>query len=58
MRKEVNELYDLVDKLTKRVDELESKPAAAPASEELRRQSASFSTDDKRINRLNSILNA
>lgn len=58
VRKEVNELYDLVDKLTKRVDELESKPAAAPASEELRRQSASFSTGDKRINRLNSILNA
>ena len=58
VRKEINELYDLVDKLTKRVDELESKPAAAPASEELRRQSASFSTGDKRMNRLNSILNA
>lgn len=37
LREEVNELYNLVDALTKRVAELEKKPAAEPAKEEFRK---------------------
>lgn len=37
LREEVNELYSLVDALTKRIEELEKKPAAEPASEEFRK---------------------
>lgn len=37
LREEVNELYSLVDALTKRVEELEKKPAAEPAKETFRK---------------------
>lgn len=37
LREEVNELYSLVEALTKRVDELENKPAAEPAKEEFKK---------------------
>lgn len=37
LREEVNELYNLLDALTKRVEELEKKPAAEPASEEFKK---------------------
>lgn len=37
LREEVNELYSLVDALTKRVEELEKKPSAEPAKEEFRK---------------------
>ena len=37
LREEVNELYSLVDALTKRIEELEKKPAAEPAKEEFRK---------------------
>ena len=37
LREEVNELYNLIDALTKRVEELEKKPAAEPAQEEFKK---------------------
>lgn len=37
LREEVNELYSLVDALTKRIEELEKKPAAEPAKEEFKK---------------------
>ena len=37
LREEVNELYKLVDSLTKRIEELEKKPAAEPAKESFRK---------------------
>lgn len=40
LREEVNELYSLVEALTKRVDELEKKPAAEPAQEEFKKAKA------------------
>lgn len=40
LREEVNELYNLVDALTKRIEELEKKPAAEPAKESFRKAKA------------------
>ena len=40
LREEVNELYSLVDALTKRIEELEKKPAAEPAKESFRKAKA------------------
>lgn len=37
LREEVNVLYNLVDALTKRIEELEKKPAAEPAKESFRK---------------------
>ena len=37
LRKEVNELYEIVRKLEERIAELEKKPAAEPASEEFKK---------------------
>ncbi len=45
LREEVNELYSLVDALTKRIEELEKKPAAEPAKEEFKKaKTDKFST--------------
>lgn len=58
LRKEVNELYDVIDKLTKRVDELEKKPAAESATEEFKKAYAYKDTGDAKIDRLNRIISA
>lgn len=51
LREEVNELYNLVDALTKRVEELEKKPAAEPASEEFKKaKKVSFNDRDEHRN--------
>lgn len=41
LRREVNELYELVHRLEERIAELEKKPAAEPASEEFKKVSES-----------------
>lgn len=52
LRKEVNELYDLVDKLTKRIEELENKPAAQPVQEDFKNVSQVEKTGNKAIDTL------
>ena len=52
LRKEVNELYDLVDKLTKRIEELENKPAAQPVQEDFKTVSQIEKTGNKAIDTL------
>lgn len=52
LRKEVNELYDLVDKLTKRIEELENKPAAQPVQEDFKTISQVEKTGNKAIDTL------
>lgn len=52
LRKEVNELYDLVDKLTKRIEELENKPAAEPVQEDFKKVSQVEKTGNKAIDTL------
>ena len=52
LRKEVNELYDLVDKLTKRIEELENKPAAQPVQEDFKTVSQVEKTGNKAIDTL------
>ena len=52
LRKEVNELYDLVDKLTKRIEELENKPAAQPVQEDFKTVSPVEKTGNKAIDTL------
>ena len=52
LRKEVNELYDLVDKLTKRIEELENKPAAQPVQEDFKAFSQVEKTGNKAIDTL------
>lgn len=51
LREEVNELYSLVDALTKRIEELEKKPAGEPAAEEFEKVKK-IDTTDKRIKNL------
>ena len=52
LRKEVNELYDLVDTLTKRIEELENKPAAQPVQEDFKNVSQIEKTGNKAIDTL------
>ena len=52
LRKEVNELYDLVDKLTKRIEELENKPAAQPVQEDFKNVNQIEKTGNKAIDTL------
>ena len=52
LRKEVNELYDLVDKLTKRIEELENKPAAKPVQEDFKNVNQIEKTGNKAIDTL------
>lgn len=52
LRKEVNELYDLVDKLTKRIEELENKPAAQPVQEDFKNVIQIEKTGNKAIDTL------
>lgn len=58
LRKEVNELYEVVDKLTKRIEELEKKPAAESATEEFKKAYSYKDTGNAKIDRLNRILSA
>lgn len=52
LRKEVNELYDLVDTLTKRIEELENKPAAQPVQEDFKTVNQIEKTGNKAIDTL------
>ena len=52
LRKEVNELYDLVDKLTKRIEELENKPAAQPVQEDFKTVNQIEKTGNKGLDQL------
>lgn len=52
LRKEVNELYDLVDKLTKRVEELENRPAAEPVQEDFKKITQLEKTGNKGLDNL------
>lgn len=52
LRKEVNELYDLVDTLTKRIEELENKPAAQPVQEDFKNVNQVEKTGNKAIDTL------
>ena len=52
LRKEVNELYDLVDTLTKRIEELENKPAAQPVQEDFKNVNQIEKTGNKAIDTL------
>ena len=52
LRKEVNELYDLVDTLTKRIEELENKPAAQPVQEDFKNANQIEKTGNKAIDTL------
>lgn len=52
LRKEVNELYDLVDTLTKRIEELENKPAAKPVQEDFKNVNQIEKTGNKAIDTL------
>lgn len=59
LRKEVNELYDLVRKMEERIAELEKKPAAEPASEEFKKVKEPVkTTKDKHSDFLASIMKA
>ena len=52
LRKEVNELYDLVDTLTKRIEDLENKPAAQPVQEDFKNVNQIEKTGNKAIDTL------
>lgn len=52
LRKEVNELYAVVDELTKRIEELENKPAAEPVQEDFKRIQQVEKTGNKAIDNL------
>lgn len=52
LRKEVNELYNLVDTLTKRIEELENKPAAQPVQEDFKNVNQVEKTGNKAIDTL------
>lgn len=52
LRKEVNELYNLVDTLTKRIEELENKPAAKPVQEDFKTVNQIEKTGNKAIDTL------
>lgn len=52
LRKEVNELYDLVDTLTKRIEELENKPAAQPVQEDFKNVNQIEKTGNKGLDQL------
>lgn len=51
LRKEVNELYQIVDALVKRIETLEGKPAAEPAQEEFEKVRFS-NVKDKALNNI------
>lgn len=52
LRKEVNELYAVVDELTKRIEELENKPAAEPVQEDFKRIQQVEKTGNKGLDQL------
>ena len=54
----MNELYKVIDELTKRVEELEKKPAAESATEEFKKAYSYKDTGDAKIDRLNRIMSA
>ena len=51
-------MFETIDKLTKRVEELEKKPAAESATEEFKKAYSYKDTGDAKIDRLNRIMSA
>lgn len=58
LREEVNELYKVVDELTKRLDAIEKKPAADPATEEFAKVNKITKTGSSKLDRLAKIMGA
>lgn len=52
LREEVNELYKIVDELKARLDAVEKKPAAEPATEEFAKVNKVFKTGDEKLDNL------
>ena len=52
LREEVNELYKIVDELKNRLDAIEKKPAAEPATEEFAKVNKVFKTGDEKLDNL------
>lgn len=52
LREEVNELYKIVDELKNRLDAVEKKPAAEPATEEFAKVNKVFKTGDEKLDNL------
>lgn len=58
LREEVNELYKVVDELTKRLDAIEKKPAADRATEEFAKVNKIGKTGNEKLDRLAKFVNA
>ena len=58
LREEVNELYKIVDELKNRLDAIEKKPAAEPATEEFAKVNKIYKTGDEKLDRLAKIMGA
>lgn len=58
LREEVNELFKLIGELTARLDALEKKPLADPATEEFKKVNTLVQTGDEKLDRLAKIMRA
>lgn len=58
LREEVNELYKIVDELKARLDAVEKKPAAEPATEEFKKVNKITKTGNEKLDRLAQIMGA
>ncbi len=58
LREEVNELYKIVDELKNRLDAIEKKPAAEPATEEFAKVNKITKTGNEKLDRLAKIMGA
>lgn len=58
LREEVNELYKIVDELKNRLDAIEKKPAAEPATEEFAKVNKIYKTGDEKLDRLAKLMGA
>ena len=58
LREEVNELYKIVDELKNRLDAIEKKPAAEPATEEFAKVNKIYKTGDEKLDRLAKMMGA
>lgn len=58
LREEVNELYKIVDELKNRLDAIEKKPAAEPATEEFAKVNKIAKTGNEKLDRLAKIMGA
>lgn len=58
LREEVNELYKIVDELKNRLDAIEKKPAAEPATEEFAKVNKITKTGNEKLDRLAKLMGA